>query len=164
MEIDVEKAAGVPGLRLAVSGLYGAGPSLTNKAVHDFNVLSNIDTYDSLRLYEAWLQEDLWNGKFSLRLGQMLADSEFFVSDYGALFLNSSFGAIPLVSQNLVPPIFPVAAPGIRLRTAPNESFYVEAAGFSGNVGDPVTNNKHGTFLPFETTTARSHFLRSLIW
>lgn len=149
MEIDFEKAAGVPGLRLAVSGLYGAGPGLTNKAVHDFNVLSNIDTYDSLRLYEAWLQEDLWNGKFSLRLGQMLADSEFFVSDYGALFLNSSFGAIPLVSQNLVPPIFPVAAPGLRLRTAPNDSFYIEAAGFSGNVGDPETNNKHGTFFSF---------------
>ena len=85
---------------------------LTNKAVHDFNTLSNIDAYDSVRLYEAWLQQEFWDRKFSIRLGQILADAEFFVSDYGALFINSSFGAIPLVSQNLVPPIFPVAAPG----------------------------------------------------
>ncbi len=149
VEVDFAKAAGMPGLSLSVTGLYAAGPGLTNDAVHDFNVLSNIDAYDSLRLYEAWLQQEFWEGKISLRLGQMLADAEFFVSDYGALFVNSSFGAIPLVSQNLVPPIFPVAAPGLRLRVAPNESFYAEAAAFSGDVGDPGTNNKHGTRFSF---------------
>jgi carbohydrate-selective porin OprB len=57
VEVDFEKAAGVRGLRLAVSGLYAAGPSLTNEAVHDFNTLSNIDAFDSVRLYEAWLQQ-----------------------------------------------------------------------------------------------------------
>jgi hypothetical protein len=55
-----------------------------------------------------------------------------FVFRIMVLFINSSFGAIPLVSQNLVPPIFPVAAPRIRLRVAPGESFYAEAAVFSG--------------------------------
>ncbi len=83
MEVDFEKAAGVPGLTFTVSGLYAAGPGLTNETVHDLNVLSNIDTYDSVRLYEAWLRQEFWDGKFSLRLGQMLADAEFFVSDYG---------------------------------------------------------------------------------
>lgn len=147
MEVDFEKAVGLPGLSFAVSGLYAEGTSLTNKAVHDFNTLSNIDSYDSLRLYELWMQEKFWDGKFSLRFGQMLADAEFFVSDYGALFINSSFGALPLVSQNLVPPIFPVAAPGLRLLVAPDEFFYAEAAAFSGNVGDAGTNNKHGTLF-----------------
>ena len=78
-----------------------SGTSLTNKAVHDLNALSNIDAYDSVRLYELWLQQEVWAGQSFLRLGQMLADAEFFVSAYGALFINSSFGAIPLVSQNL---------------------------------------------------------------
>lgn len=148
MEVDLEKAAGLRGLRLTVSGLYAAGPSLTNEAVHDFNTLSNIDAFDSVRLYEAWLEQEFWDGTFSIRLGQILADAEFFVSDYGALFVNSSFGAIPLVSQNLTPPIFPVAAPGVRLR-AESESFYAEAAAFSGNVGDPATNNQHGVHFAF---------------
>ncbi len=144
MKVDFEKAARVPGLSLSVSGLYAEGAGLTNKAVHDLNTLSNIDAYDSVRLYEAWLQQEFWDGRFSIRLGQILADAEFFVSDYGALFINSSFGAIPLVSQNLEPPIFPVAAPGLRLRAAPSDAFYAEAAVFSGAVGDPGTNNKHG--------------------
>src|SRR5437762_6769379 len=105
--MDLEKAAGWAGGSMVVRALYGQGSGLTNAAVHDFNTLSNIDTYDSLRLYETWLQQEFGDGKFSIRLGQLLVDAEFFGSDYGALFLNSAFGAIPLVSQNLNPPIFP---------------------------------------------------------
>jgi porin len=149
VEVDLEKTAGLRGLRLTLSGLYAAGPSLTNEAVHDFNTLSNIDAFDSVRLYEAWLQQEFWDGQFSIRLGQILADAEFFVSDYGKLLVNSSFGALPLVSQNLEPPIFPLAAPGLRMGFAPNESFYTEAAFFSGKTGDPATDNQHGLRFTF---------------
>src|SRR5262245_36883286 len=50
VEADLEKAIGVPGLSVVVNGLYAAGPSLTNKSTHEFNRLSNIDAYDSIRL------------------------------------------------------------------------------------------------------------------
>lgn len=145
LKIDLEKAAGLRGFSLSVSMLYPEGVGLGEEAVHDFNTLSNIDAYDSVRLYEAWLQKNFDNGKFSIRIGQLLADAEFFASDYGALFINSSFGAIPLVSHNLKPPIFPIAAPGIRLRAAPSNAFYAEVAVFSGNVGESTTNDKHNT-------------------
>lgn len=144
LAIDGEKALGLKGWTSQINALYPQGSGLTDAAVHDFNVLSNIDAYDSVRLYEAWVQRDFDDGRFSIRLGQILADAEFFDSDYGSLFINSSFGAIPLVSQNLNPPIFPVAAPGIRLRSDPVDSFYLEAALFSGDVGEPNTNDKHG--------------------
>ena len=143
--LDLEKAAGWKGGTVSVRAIYPQGDGLTDKAVHDFNTLSNIDGYDSLRLYDAWFEQEFSGGKFSIRLGQLLADAEFFDSDYAALFLNSSFGAIPLVSQNLNPPIFPTAAPGIRLLARPSDSFYAEAAFFSGDAGDPATNNKHNT-------------------
>ena len=96
-----------------------------------------------------WLQHEFADAKFSLRLGQLLADAEFFYCEYGALFLNSSFGAVPLVSKNLNPPIFPVAAPGLRLRVNPNDKFYAETAIFSGDVGIPETTNKHNTRFSF---------------
>lgn len=149
VKIDFEKAAGLKGFSLSVNALYPQGSGLTSEAVHDFNTLSNIDGYDSVRLYEAWLQQEFSESEFSVRIGQILADAEFFSSDYGALFINSSFGAIPLVSRNLNPPIFPVAAPGLRLRAAPTKSFYAEAAVFSGEVGEPSTTNKHNTRLRF---------------
>ena len=149
IEIDFEKAARLKGFSLSVSALYPQGTSLTNKAVHDFNTLSNIDAYDSVRLYEAWVQQEFDDGRFSIRLGQILADAEFFDSDYAALFINSSFGTIPLVSKNLNPPIFPVAAPGVRLRFVPRNSFYAQAAAFSGDVGEASTTNKHNTRFYF---------------
>ncbi len=149
MHLDFEKAMHFPGLSLNLSGLYCAGYGLTDKAVHDLNVLSNIDSYDSLRLYEAWLQQEFANGKFSIRAGQLLADAEFFVSQYSGLFVNSSFGALPVVSFNFSSPIFPIAAPGVRLRAEPNESMFLEAAAFGGNVGDPAGNNKHNLRLSF---------------
>jgi porin len=152
INIDLEKAAGIKGLTASASGLYPQGSGLTGEAVHDYNTLSNIDAYDSLRLYEAWMQQELADGKISVRLGQILADAEFFSSEYGALFINSSFGAIPLISKNLNAPIFPVAAPGLRLRVTPHQSFYAEAAVFSGDVGEPSTNNKHNTRLTFHSS------------
>ena len=133
--IDLEKAVGWHGASALTRVHYTQGTGLTNAAVHDFNTLSNIDAYDSLRLYDVWLQQEFADGTFSLRLGQLLADAEFFFSENGALFLNSSFGAIPLVSKNLNPPIFPVAAPGLRLRVNPSDRFYAEAAIFNGDVG-----------------------------
>ena len=146
-----------------MSALYPQGSGLTNEAVHDFNTLSNIDGYDSVRLYEAWLQREFADGRFSIRLGQILADAEFFVSDYGALFINSSLGAIPLLSQNLNPPIFPTAAPGVRLRADPSETFYAEVAFFSGDVGASDTTNKHNTRLsPFAARMACSCLPRSV--
>jgi len=147
--IDLEKAVGWKGASAMARALYTQGSGLTNASVHDFNTLSNIDAYDSLRLYDIWLQQEFVDGKFSIRLGQLLSDAEFFYSDYGALFLNSSFGAIPLVSQNLNPPIFPVAAPGLRLRVNPSDAFYAEVACFSGDVGIPETTNKHNTRFSF---------------
>jgi porin len=147
--INLEKAVGWKGGSMLARALYGQGTGLTNAAVHDFNTLSNIDTYDSLRLYETWLQQEFGDGKFSIRIGQLLADAEFFGSDYGDLFLNSAFGAIPLVSQNLNPPIFPIAARGLRLRAEPGDTFYAEVACFSGDVGVPETTNKHNTRFSF---------------
>ena len=80
----------------------------------------------------------------SVRLGQILADTEFFVSDNGALFLNGAFGAIPLISQNFDAPVFPSAAPGMRVRWTATDALSIQAGIFEGNVGDPATENKHG--------------------
>jgi len=141
---DLEKLVGWKGGSFLVSGLYPHGDSLTQKYVHDFNVLSNIDAYDSVRLYEAWVQQEFADGKFSLRLGQLLADAEFFISEGAALFVSSAFGAIPLVSQNCSAPIYPLPAPGARLLWKPCESFAVQAGVFDGGAGKTDSDNSNG--------------------
>jgi len=141
---DLDKLVGWQGGSFLVSLLAPHGPSLTDKYVHDFNRVSNIDAYDSVRLYEAWLQQEWADGKFSVRLGQLLADTEFFVSDNAALFLNGAFGALPVVSQNVAAAVFPVAAPGVRARWRASEALSIQVGVFGGDVGDQATDNKHG--------------------
>ncbi len=140
---DLEKLLGWQGGSFLVSGINTHGSSLTDKYTRDFNAVSNIDAYDTTRLYEAWFQQDI--GQWSIRLGQILADAEFFVSDSGAVFINGAFGAIPLISQNYGAPVYPVAAPGARVRYTFNDSFSVQAGIFDGSAGDQGSDNKYGT-------------------
>lgn len=149
VQLDLEKLAGESGATFVVSAIYPHGQSLTDGYVHDFNTVSNIDAFDSVRLYETWFEQNFDDGKFSVRAGQLLADCEFFVCKCGSLFLNGAFGAIPLLSKNLSVPVYPVAAPGARIRYAPNDSFYTQFGVFTGDVGDVRTNNRHGTRFDF---------------
>ena len=141
---DLNKLAGWEGASFLVSAMDAHGPSLSDKYVHDLNHVSNIDTYDSLRLYEAWLQQDFDDGKGSIRLGQLLADTEFFVSDQAALFINGAFGALPLVSQSLAIPAFPQAIPGVRVRWNATDAVAVQAGVFEGNAGEQDGPGRHG--------------------
>ncbi|MEI6562290.1 MAG: carbohydrate porin [Verrucomicrobiota bacterium] len=141
---NLEKLIGWRGGSLLVSGLYPHGTSLTNNYVHDLNHVSSIDAYDSIRLYEAWVQQEFAEGKVSLRLGQILADEEFFVSDSAGLFLNGAFGDLPVITMSINAPVYPTAAPGARVRWTATDALSVQAGLFSGDAGDPATENKHG--------------------
>ena len=140
---DLGKLIGWKGGSFLLSGIYPHGASLTQKYVHDFNGVSSIDAYDSVRLYEVWVQQEFAEGKLSIRLGQLLADTEFFIANSAVLFLNGAFGALPLVSHNFDAPVYPVAAPGARLRWSVSDSISLQVAVFDGDVGDASTN-KHG--------------------
>ncbi len=141
---NLEKAAGWEGASFYVNLLYPHGTSLTQNYVHDLNVISNADAYDSVRLYKLWFQQTFAEGRFSLRIGQMAADKEFFTSDSAAVFINNAFGTPPIFSQNITAPIYPVSAPGIRLRWDPGPAFSLRAAVFSGDV-ESQTANPHQT-------------------
>lgn len=160
-EVDFEKLLKAPhlqGFTLGASALFPHGRSVSEHYVHDLNGVSNIDAYDSLRLNELWLQKEFSTGN-SLRLGLLAADTEFFTGSMkdenytysGSLFFNSCFGAIPTVSLNFDSPIYPLAAPGIRLELAPTDQTSIRIAALSGSVGQQDSNNKHGTRFDFDS-------------
>ena len=69
--------------------LYPHGEGITDNYTGDFNRLSNIDAYDSVRLFELWFGQKFFADFFSIRIGQMSADQEFFQSASSNLFINS---------------------------------------------------------------------------
>jgi len=139
----LEKLAGWKGGSFLAHVLYPHGPSLTEKYTRDFNRVSNIDAYDSVRLCEVWLQQEWSDGRYSLRFGQLLADEEFFTADAADLFLNGAFGELPVASQARPAALWPVAAPGARFRWKASERFSFQTGVYS-NVGDWDEGNKHG--------------------
>jgi carbohydrate-selective porin OprB len=120
------------------------GTSPSGRQMGDFSVLSNIDTGGlDPRLAEFWLERRMANA--SLRAGMLALDAEFWGSEYGAMFLNSAFGAPSIVSANLPnPAIFPTAAFGIRGEWQLSEQGTLRAALVDGDAGDPESDNRHG--------------------
>jgi porin len=152
LQVDLGKAFGWNGATFQVNGFYGFGPSLTGRFTHDLNVLSNIDAYDSARLNELWLQQELFDGHLSIRLGLLTADTEFMIVESGTLFLNSCFGAPPLFGTNVpASPTFPLSAPGLRIAWDSKEAWLVRAAVYSDDSGDQAGDNKHGLRFTFSS-------------
>lgn len=144
--LTVEGGAG--DWRWLANALAPHGSSLSGRYLGDLSVASNIDADSDPRLQEAWLERDF--GPWSLRGGMLAADGEFWGSDYGALFINSAFGAPPGVSLNLPgPPIFPVAAAGLRLAYQTSDGGTWRMAATDGDSGDPLDDNRHGLDVSF---------------
>src|SRR6266853_1779525 len=79
--------------------IHGRGLS-ANYLGNNLLTASNIEASRATRLFDLWLQQQLFGGLLSVRAGQIAADDEFIISQYGANFVNSTFGwpAIPAVN------------------------------------------------------------------
>lgn len=95
-------------------GLYNNGTHFSRDLVGDLQVVSNIEATEAWRLYEAWYEYG--DERWSLRGGLYDLNSEFDVNEAGSLFLNSSHGVGPDISQTgrNGPGIFPVSALALR--------------------------------------------------
>jgi porin len=148
LDFDAEKLLGWRGGSWHVSGLYAHGQSPSEKLSGDSLTLSNLDAYDSVYLFEIWVQQTFLDGAVSLRLGQLAADEEFAGTEYGGLFVHAATGWPPFISMNVPAPAYPIAAPGVRLEVQPTGSTFVRLGLFDGNPdpGDANGNsiNKHG--------------------
>ena len=172
LTVDLEKLAGWKGGSILVSALqiHGRGAS-ANLVGAGLNTVSNFEATRATRRYDAYFEQKLFDGKFSVRIGQMRADDEFLLSQYGQnagpdepngysfasanpLFMNSTFGFPALLGNDLPSggPAYPLAAPGVRLKLQPTGEISLLAAVFAGNpagpgANDPQVRNGNGLFF-----------------
>ena len=118
-------------------GLMSSGSPSENAG--DTQTLDNIDAPEEWRLYEAWIQQELLDGRMSLLAGLYDVAGEFDVVESASLFLNSSFGTGKDLSQSgrNGPSIFPVTSLGVRLEARPIPEAYLRLAVLDGVPGDP---------------------------
>src|SRR3954454_23577178 len=124
VDLDFEKFAGWKGLTAHgnIFVIHGDGLSRTN--LRNFFVVSGIEAIPTARLYEAYLEQKFFNDKWSIRAGQLAADSEFIASKYPDVFTSASLGwpAIPAVNLPAGGPSPPLAAVGARLSAKVNDN------------------------------------------
>lgn len=143
VNIDFEKLAGWKGASFSTTWLWLSGRDASEDLAGNFLTISNIAGFNTLRMMEMWFQQDFWQREgdgalpgLSIRVGQLAADSEFIISDYGATFINGTFGWPPFASMNIPNggPAYPMGAPGVRIAVTPVPWFTFQAAAFQGDV------------------------------
>ncbi|MCE0484538.1 MAG: carbohydrate porin [Methylacidiphilales bacterium] len=155
LDLDFQKLAGLDGASFHANAYDIYGNGLSSQKIGNLLPVSNIEAYNTLRLFDLWYQQELLDGKISLRFGQIAADDEFVISQYGATFMNATFGWPPFTANNLASggPAYPLAAPGIRLMLNPIPQVCLMAAVFDGDPGDgaanPQKNDSSGTNIDF---------------
>jgi porin len=152
LKLDLEKIADWPGASFYVDGYQISGRGLSRKAVGNLVAVSTIEALPSTRLHDLWLQQEFLDAQASFRIGQIALDDEFYVSQYAANFINSTFGCPDILSTDLPSggPCYPFAVPGVRLRAALTTGLTLSAAAFNGNPapsgpGNPQVRNSSGT-------------------
>ncbi len=151
LELDLERITrGWKGAILRATALFPHGASPSRELIGDLQTASNIDAYDSVALYELWLDQTLWDGRVSWRAGQLAADTEFAFTDRGGDLLNSSFGWPSFVSANTrnTGPAYFRAAPGLRVRGESGAGWFGQAGVYDGDTFDRddgrPSGNPHG--------------------
>jgi len=135
--LDASLAIEREGWKLFVRGMRAHGPDPSASRIGDLQTASNIEAPDRALLYEAWLELRFGKRtKTALLLGWHDLNSEFDVSEYASLLINSSFGIGPEISANVPTSIYPQPAAAVRLRIANDEGGYLALAAYDG---DPAT-------------------------
>jgi porin len=152
LNLDLDKLLNWPGASFYTDGYWISGEGLSKNAVGNLLAVSSIEALASTRLHDMWLQQEFLNEQASLRVGQIALDDEFYISQYSAGFVNSTFGCPDIWSTDLPSggACYPFATPGARLRVAPTTGLTFSAAAFNGNPapsgpGDPQVRNSSGT-------------------
>ena len=160
LQMDTEKAFGLKGGTLNVSGLQVYGGELNADNLLVLQTVSDIDAPVGIRLWELWYQQK-FSDTFDVKIGEQSLDEEFIIAPSGnSLFINgvSGWPGLPTVDLPGGGPVYPLAALGVRGRAQLTDSVTVLGGVFNGS---PIprdspstpTSNPHGVSFPLDVGT-----------
>jgi porin len=148
LALDGARLLGLTGVTgwLDATWIYGGQPNLFAGAVQG---VSNISAPQALRLYEAWLQYNTPENRFSILAGRYDLNTEFYHLRSASLFLNNSFGVGAEFGQSGIggPSIFPNTSLAVRFAYKPISNAVLRFAILDGAPFDPQPGSS-GPFNP----------------
>jgi porin len=144
LQIDTGKAFGLDGGTFNASALQIHGRNLSADNLGTIQSATGIEAARSTRLWELWYQQAFAGGRVDVRIGQQSIDQEFMISQGSALFINTVTGwpALPTADLYASGPVYPLSAPGVRLRAKFSDAVTLLAGVFDDNPpGGPFAND-----------------------
>lgn len=132
-------------LNINIANTHGDIPS--SSLVGDFQGVSNIEAGNRTFFLELWYRQLM--GRVSLTLGIMDMNAHFAVNEFGAIFINSSFGLFSTFSDEMNVSVFPNTGLGAALHYSVGKRHAVRLGFFDGDP-DFISLNPIGIKSPFE--------------
>lgn len=129
------------GGELSIHAQNTHGGNITGDYIGDIQTLSNIENGNYTYLYELIYSQNF--EKLKICAGIHDLNSEVVNSEYGSLYLNSSFGIMPSISMNTPVSIFPHNSLALILNYVPSDKITLTGAIYDGNPGS-LDSNKYG--------------------
>jgi porin len=151
IDLDLARIAGWQGLSFHANVFQIHGRGLSRTDIGNLMPVSSIEALATTRLYEAWFEQRWAGQKYSLRAGQLAADTEFFTTRYSDPFINASYGWPAILAVNLPSgaPSPPLSSVGARFKAVITESITSLSAVFNGDPAgpgpdDPQSRDRYG--------------------
>lgn len=144
LRVDTQKAFGLPGGTFAAVAYQIRGRGLSADALgSNLLTVSSIESGRSTRLGQLWYEQSFLGDKLTVRVGQILADTDYMTSAYGSLFVSSTFGWPGYAAANMPSggPAYPNGALGVRVQVKPTQAVTVLASVFNGDPNGPASAN-----------------------
>jgi porin len=137
LDIDTDKAFGLPGGTFHVTALQLHGQSLSGPYLGNLQAANGNEGENATRLWELWYDQSFDKGLFDIKIGQQSIDNEFMGSQYSALFVNTMAGWPLVPSDDLYGggPAYPLSSLGVRIQVKPTANQTILAGVFDDNPG-----------------------------
>jgi porin len=159
VEIDanLEKLAGLSGLRFDVSGAWSSGTDLSLDIGNTFTVAQYFEGRQ-VRLANMYFEQSLFDGRLALKAGRFSTGSDFLTSPIDFSFVNEALNPILLAVQENVPGVTadPNVTWGGRVAVRPTPALSLSAGAF---YSDPTLNQLTANGTEFGITSAAGYFV-----
>lgn len=150
-DFDFDRLLGWSGVTAGVHAIWSHGSKPNTYLVGSMQGIDNIEVEtNTAKIFQAWIEKQWLDDRFSARFGLYDLNSEFYVSHSSGIFLHPSPGIGSEMAQTGVngPSVFPTASLALRLRYRPTDETYVQLAVLDGVPGDP--DDARGTHIRFD--------------
>ncbi|MBK9350885.1 MAG: carbohydrate porin [Sulfuritalea sp.] len=140
LRMDLEKAFGWSGGSAMVNVLSdgGWGPNARHVGSQMGVTNAEVNAPTTTRLFQAWLQQSLFDDRLAVLAGLYPIDSEFFTVDSAGAFLGPQYGTPADLALTRGPSIFNNSAFGLRAKWTIAKTVYAMGAVLDGIPNDPA--------------------------